>query len=145
MLGQTSLPVVKTSLPLQVDTDQAASSQAGDSQRHTRLVFTGFGFAVLMLIGLSASRHWGFDMFGHVALSFVPLASQASANPSRSAAEVAFSPVMPALGPAGARLSGRARPTGLRPAASAPHMSAPSGEQGGKASGRVEVATLGLG
>jgi hypothetical protein len=82
MLGQTSLLDEKTSLPLQVETDQAALSQDVASRGSTtRFLWTGLGFGVMMLMGVSAC-------------ALHPLPSHASAEPS----QLAFNP-MPALGP----------------------------------------------
>lgn len=53
MLGQIFLPDEKMSLPLQVELDQADLSENVASRRSTRLRWTGLGFSVLMLIGLS--------------------------------------------------------------------------------------------
>lgn len=54
MLGQTSMASENHPLPLQVETDQTALSQDVASGRSTRFLWTGFGFAALMLIGLWA-------------------------------------------------------------------------------------------
>lgn len=54
MLGQASLPELKTSLPLQDEADQDALTDNNASQRRTRFLWRGLGFAVLMLIGFSA-------------------------------------------------------------------------------------------
>jgi len=99
MLTQTPLPEEKASLQLHLETDRAALSNDVASQRGIRLLWTGLGFTILMLIADSAQ----------------PRASHASAESSRLAAEVAFNPA-PALGPRGihpARYpdSGYARPT----------------------------------
>jgi len=64
------------SLPLQVETDQAALAQDIASQRSTGFVWTGLGVAVLMLIGVSAC-------------ALHPLALHGSAEPSRLAPEAA--------------------------------------------------------
>jgi len=69
MVGETSLAQEKASLSLQVHTREAASSQDVAS---VRLLWTGIGFAALMLMGLSAC-------------ALAPLASPASAKPSRDA------------------------------------------------------------
>jgi hypothetical protein len=74
---------------MQVETDQAALSQDVASGRSTRFLWTGLGFAVLMLIGVSA---W----------AVVPLDSHASANPSSGVASYAFTPTL-LLSPAGIR------------------------------------------
>lgn len=87
MLGQTSLLDEKASLPVQFEIDQAASSKDVASRKSTRVLWTGLGFAALMLIGVSArATH--------------PLSSHASAEPSPLFPEVAFAP-MPALAPRG--------------------------------------------
>jgi hypothetical protein len=51
MFGQTSLPTDNPSLALQVDTDQVTDVA---SESRTRSVWTGFGFATLMLLAVSA-------------------------------------------------------------------------------------------
>jgi hypothetical protein len=79
MLGQTSLLQEKASLFLQLETDQVALSQDVASQRNTRFLWTGFGFAALMLIGVPA-------------FVLVPSASHASATPSHDAPAVAVMP-----------------------------------------------------
>jgi len=82
-------------LPLQVAADQAASSQHAALQRSTRFVWTGFGAAVLMLLGIPAC-------------ALHPFASHASVGPSDLLSEVAFNH-MPGLGLRGvhpARYSG---------------------------------------
>jgi glutaredoxin len=99
MAGETQM---QPSLPLQVEFDQAASSQEVASQRSTRFVWTGLGVAaVLMPVGVSAC-------------ALFPHASPDSAKPS----EVAFSPALPAPSPGGIHLSSRTRalPTGIRSA-----------------------------
>jgi hypothetical protein len=90
MLWQTSLPVERTSLPLQVETGQAALSQDVASQRRTRFLWTGLGLASLMLIGASAC-------------ALHPLASHASVEPARPLSEVATFNPMPAIGHRGIR------------------------------------------
>lgn len=75
MLGQGADEQNNPALPLQVETDQTGSSQDVSSDdvasgKNTRLLWMGFGFAVLMLIGLSAH-------------AFLPLVSHVSAKPSR--------------------------------------------------------------
>jgi len=54
MLGQSSPPDDKTSLPLRFETDQAALSQKVVLWRSTRFFWRGLGFAVLIVIGVSA-------------------------------------------------------------------------------------------
>lgn len=85
MSGQASLPGEKMTLPLRVQTDASDFSQDVASRSSTRSLWTGLGFAVLMLIGVSAC-------------SLHPLASHASANHSSFVPEAAFHS-MPALGP----------------------------------------------
>lgn len=77
---------MQPSLPLQVVAHQAASSSSQDValQRGTRFVWTGFGAAVLMLVGIPAC-------------AFHPFASHASVGPSDLLPEVAFNH-MPGLG-----------------------------------------------
>jgi len=86
MLGQASLPNDNPALPLQVETDQIVSSQDVSSEdvasgTNTRLLWMGFGCAVLMLIGLSAHA----------------LASPVSAKHSRLIHGFTFTPSMPAF------------------------------------------------
>lgn len=84
MLVQTSRPDEMTSLPLHVETartDEVAASRDVASRRSARLLWTGLGFAVLMLIGVSACAP-------HV------LPPHASAAPSRLASEIAFGPML---------------------------------------------------
>jgi len=76
MLSQTSSPQEMASLSLQVPVDQAASPQNVASQRSAGFLWTGLGFAFLMLLGLSAC-------------ALAPLASQSSAKSSQDAAAVA--------------------------------------------------------
>jgi elongation factor G len=90
MTGQTSFPDENPSFPLQVETDQTASSQDVASQKHIRFLWTGLGFAGLMLIGVSACV-------------FLPLAPNASSESSRLDSEAAFVPSIPALSPATGR------------------------------------------
>jgi len=123
MLGQTSLLDEKTSLPLQVEIDEAALSQdVASRDRTTRFVWTGLGFGVIMLMGVSAC-------------ALHPLASHASGVPS----QLAFNP-MPALGPKALRpamhpASGPARAfrpavrPGARPAMSGLHAMTPNAGQ----------------
>lgn len=102
MLGKTPPPdEKKTSLSLPVQTDQAALSQPVVSWRSTRLVWTGLGLALTILMGVS-----GYALH--------PLASHFSAEPSRLVPEVAFNP-LPVLGPRGGirSASGHARHSGL--------------------------------
>jgi len=75
MLGQ--LPEEKTSLPLQVEAVQDVMSG-----RKSRFLWTGFGFAVFMLIGVSACA----------ALPY------ASAKPPHLDPQVAFNPSVPVSG-----------------------------------------------
>lgn len=93
MLRETSLPRESRSLPLQVGTDQAVLSGDVVSGRSTRFLWTGSGFAALMLMGVSAC-------------AILPLAPQTSAksswlvpiNPSNAfRSGVAFNPSVPAL------------------------------------------------
>lgn len=75
MFAQTSLPNENASLSLQVEADQPVLSQDVASGRGTRFLWTGFGFGVLVLIGL--------------ACALVPISSHDSAKPSRLFPEVA--------------------------------------------------------
>jgi len=101
MLEQTCLPDEKTALPLQVETDQAASPQDVASRRSNRFLWIGLGLVGLMLIGVSEC-------------TLYPHPSQVSAETSRLVREVAFSPI----GIRAARLTGssHASPTAFRPA-----------------------------
>jgi hypothetical protein len=100
MLGSTSPPNEIAALHLQVEPEQAASPQNVTSGQSARLLWTGLGVGVIMLIGVSAC-------------ALGPLASHASAKPSRLVPEVAsFVPGMPSLQPG----IGHADPTALRPA-----------------------------
>lgn len=77
MFGQSSLPQEKASLSFQVPTGQDALSLDVASHRSIRFLWTGLGFAALMLIGVAAC-------------ALAPLASYTSAKPcSREASAVA--------------------------------------------------------
>lgn len=89
MLAQASLRAEETSLPLQVETTQAALSKNVSSERRSRLLWTGFGFAVLVVIGVSACAP-------------NPVAAHASVQSSRPVQELAFRP-MPMLSSRGIR------------------------------------------
>jgi len=106
MRGQTCLPDEKMSLPLQVETDQAALSQDVASQSGTRFLWTGLGLAGLVLLGVSA-------------YALHPLASRARVEPAGLVPDLAFSP-MPVLSPRGIRPASRGgghiRSTASRPA-----------------------------
>lgn len=80
---------------MQVERDEAASSQHVASGRRTRFLWTALGFAALMLIGVSAR-------------AVAPLDAHASANPANVVASYAFTPTIRS-----ATHSGK----GLRPAA----------------------------
>jgi len=54
MLGQSSSPEEKASTPFQVERGQSALEQDVATQREMRFLTTALGFAVLMLIGVSA-------------------------------------------------------------------------------------------
>lgn len=82
MLEQTPIPNENPSSALQVETDHAALSLDVAAARSARLRWTGRGFAVLMLIGVSVRV-------------LAPLASHASAKSSRPVPEAAFAPTMP--------------------------------------------------
>jgi hypothetical protein len=92
MLGQSSLPIEKPSLLLPVEADVA-------SQRRTRFLWTGFGFAVLVLLAVSAC-------------AILPLASYTSARPSRFVPEIAFGPSPLSPGAGGIRTAARPIHTG---------------------------------
>lgn len=120
MPGQTPLQDEQSSVCLQVETDQAAFSQNVAAGRRSRFLWTGFGFAVLLLTGVSA----------------FPLASHAPAKPAHLAQEIAFNHhLLPGgLLPAKLAGSGSAHPIFFSPHAlpkwqqrhqiSSPHMSA---------------------
>jgi len=77
MIGQTSVLKSSASLPLHFEANQTGDMpQDAASGRGSRLLWTGFGFAFLMVIGISA-RVLG------------PLSPDAAAKPSRLAPEVA--------------------------------------------------------
>jgi len=79
---------------MRFETDQAAVPQDVSSRRSARLLWTAIGLAAVMLIGVAASaRH--------------PLASHASAAPSRHASEAAF------IHPGRRSGSGHALPTAM--------------------------------
>lgn len=86
-------------LLFEVEGEQAPSSGNVPSQRSTRFLWTGVGFAVLMIVGLSASSH-------------------VSLNPSHFETEAAFSPLLPVHSHGGLlqgayQGSSRARATGF--------------------------------
>lgn len=87
MLGHTSLLDEKASLPVQVESDQAALSEDVTSRRSMRVFWMGLGFAAILLIGVSAR-----EVYHH--------SSHDSAEPAWFFPEVAFAP-MPALTPRG--------------------------------------------
>jgi len=75
MLGQASLPDERG-----FQADQVDLSKDSTSQKSTRVLWTGLGFAVLILLGVSAC-------------ALQRLAPRASVEPSRLVPEVAFSPL----------------------------------------------------
>jgi large subunit ribosomal protein L9 len=88
MLEQTSIPADKTPRHLRFETEQATLPQNGASRRSVRFLWTAFGFAVLMLIGVSA---WA-----------VPAsASHSFAEPPSLVPSAAFNPALPMLKPGG--------------------------------------------
>lgn len=91
MLGQSPLPRQEPS-PLQLESDRAALSEDVASRSNSRLLWTGFGFTVLMLMGISACV-------------FVPLDPHVPAKSARHYPDLAFLRTMPlpALAPEGAR------------------------------------------
>jgi len=96
MLEQASLPFEKASLPWHDERDQAALSLDVASRRNTRLLWTGLGFAVIILIGFSAN-------------ALHPLSLHASAESPRLVAFVGLAPAR--LSPLGGiRSSRHARP-----------------------------------
>lgn len=80
MPGSTSLPNESTSLPLQVETNQAASSVDDASWTSTPFLWKGVRLAVLMVIGV-------------LACALHPLDLHSSATPSHLVREVAFIPM----------------------------------------------------
>lgn len=120
MLGQTSHPNEQCSLPLQVETDQAALSQDVGSRQSIRFLWTALGFAVLMLMACTEKLGFGGQR----------LASHGPAKPSRDAAAFAFSPTLPALGHGGIRSAIKNRhPTALAGVrVSQPGWAAPNSE-----------------
>lgn len=90
MPGQASLTDETNSLGLQVETRQAALSYDDPRWRSSRFLWTGLGFAVILLLG-----------------ALPPLASHASLDPSHSAPALAIS-FLPALSPRGTFLAGHA-------------------------------------
>lgn len=86
MPRQTHLPDGEASVPLQGDICRAALSQDVASRKSTRCLWTGLGWACLMLMGLSAR-------------ALHPIASHAPAQPSRLLPEHASFSLIPALGP----------------------------------------------
>jgi len=94
MLGQTHPPSEKPSPHLQVEAHPSALSREGTSQRSSRLLCIGLGFAVLMLIGVSAC-------------ALLPVASHVSPKSSRLAPTAAFNPSLPALAAGGIRAAKR--------------------------------------
>jgi hypothetical protein len=103
MLGQAHLATERPSLRLQVETDQTAFSQDVASRRRTRFLWTGIGFVIFMLIGVSAC-------------GAVPLASHVHAKAVNLDHSVAFIPAVPVLSRAGNPESVHTSPTGLLPA-----------------------------
>lgn len=79
MLGRSPLPNEKPSLPLHLETDVALRSSS-------RCLWTGLGFTVLLLMGVSA-------------VALFPNASHASVKPARHFSELAFIGSTPALAP----------------------------------------------
>jgi hypothetical protein len=90
MFGQTPLPNVKPSLHLQLETDRSVLSEDVASPSNSRFLWTGFGFAVLMLIGI-------------LACALFPPVAYASAKRSRHSPALAFIPSLPALASGGMR------------------------------------------
>jgi len=80
MPGSTFFPNQSTTLPLQVETNQAASSLDDTSWTSTRFAWKGVVLAVLMVIGV-------------LACALHPLDLHSSATPSRPVREVAFIPM----------------------------------------------------
>lgn len=111
MLGLSSLPDQKTSLPQQLETDQAFTGSViaavlpqdgGASRRSARFLWTGLGLTVPMLIGVAILLVVGRLSAG----ALHPLAVHGSAGPSHLVTEIAFNPMvmytrMPVLGPRG--------------------------------------------
>merc|ERR1719506_153007 len=101
---QAAFPNMRPPFSLQAGTEQAELSWDVASRRKSRFLWTGFGFAALVLIGISASA---------------PV-SNASSTLSRFGPEAAFNPSLPALSPLDIRSakhagSSRAPSTGFLP------------------------------
>lgn len=108
MLDRSSPPSEETSTPFQVEANQPALSQDVAAGRGNRWLWTGSGFAVLALIGVSAC-------------ALFPVAPHASGESSGLDPSAAFSPALPALRPGGIGVGrhpggARARQTGFSPA-----------------------------
>jgi len=84
MFAQTFLPHENASRSLQVEADQLVLPQDVASGRGTRFLWTGFGFGVLLLIGLSSC-------------ALVSISSHDSAKPSRLFPEVATFVSVPSM------------------------------------------------
>lgn len=92
MLEQAPLPNEKPSLPLQLQADRDVAAEEVAPRSRSRLLWMGFGFAVVMLIGGSAC-------------ALLPLDSHASAKLAHQAPMVAFIPSLPGFAPGGIRLA----------------------------------------
>lgn len=90
MTGQTSLSDENPSFPLQVEAHQTASSQDVAPERSFRFLWTGLGFAGLILVGVSACV-------------FLPLAPNVSSGSSRLDSDAAFFHNAPVFSPTAAR------------------------------------------
>jgi len=101
MFGQISPHGGKASLALQVQAVQAALPHDVTSMRRTRFLFTGLGFAVLMLLGVSS-------------YALPPVALHVSAEPSHLVPEVAWTPML-GMHPVRHPGSGHARQMAFRP------------------------------
>jgi len=142
MLVQTSLPDNKMSLTLQVEADQAALSQDVPSQRRMRLVRTGLGFAILMLIGVSACALHPFAP--HATSCFVPsrpLASPPVCIPSTPNSGLAFSPIA-ALGPRGTRPATANYLASRRPKMLTTMQASPDGKSAVSADGKHSIGRV---
>jgi len=113
MLGQSSPPDDKTSLPLRFETDQAALSQKVVLWRSTRFFWRGLGFAVLIVIGVSAH-------------ALHPVAAYGSSASSRLVPALAFSPLsLRAIHEASHPVSGHARNAAISASALEEPLAAP--------------------
>jgi len=113
MLAQTASVNAEAPLHLQVDVDQATSTKRMTSSNR-RLLWTGCGFGLVMVIGIAA--------LGSPFLASPSDSPSRSTKPLQSEPFLAFAPALPAFGPAvlhPARLPQRVRPSSIHLRASA--------------------------